>query len=382
VIDWQPYARRLADELERAGKLTTGEWRAAICAVPRHHLVPSYYRHVDGAWQQVDTSSEQGMAAVYSNTVLLTAVSVAETGTVIRSSATQPGLMTRMLETLDIRAGQRVLEIGTGTGYNAALLSHRLGERNVFSLDVEPDLVDLARERLAELGYRPTLVVGDGATGLPERGPFDRIIATCAVSAVPWAWVEQVRPGGVILTDLKFAIGAGSLVRLTRVAVDRAEGRFDSTYAAFMDLRHEAGTNARSRHTLRDHGRAEVRTSTLDPRTPWDSLLVWFLASFQLGPGIELGYTGTDTNAPPTASWIATGDGSWAEISLANENGRYSVAEGGPRRLWSVLEDTHRQWIELGRPGWERFGLTVIPDRQTVWFDRPAGDLVWPLAGG
>jgi protein-L-isoaspartate(D-aspartate) O-methyltransferase len=161
---------------------------------------------------RLDTATEQGQGEwldqVYSNTALLTAVADHWESRSLRSSSSMPGLMTRMLETLDVQDGNRVLEIGTGTGYNVALLAHRLGEANVFSVDVEPDLIDLARQRLARIGYHPTLVAADGAAGLAEHAPFDRIIATCAVPAVPWAWVEQTSPAGVILTDLKAARGA------------------------------------------------------------------------------------------------------------------------------------------------------------------------------
>ncbi|APU14038.1 MULTISPECIES: methyltransferase domain-containing protein [Actinoalloteichus] len=379
VVDWQPHAARLADELKAAGKLTAPEWRAAVAAVPRHHLVPAYYQHTPDGWVRIDTACETGLAAVYSNTVLLTAVENIGAGTVIRSSATQPGLMVRMLESLNLRDGQRVLEIGTGTGYNAALMSHRLGDDRVFSVDVEPDLVELARDRLAELGCHPTLVAGDGTAGLPEHAPFDAIIATCAVSAVPWAWVEQTRVGGVILIDLKTAVGAGSLVRLTRIASERAEGRFDPVYAAFMDLRHQAGAAPDQVRVRRDHSDARQRAARLDPRVPWNNLVVWFLASFVLGPGIAHGYTGPDTTRPPTAVWIATSDGSWAEITLTATDHGHAVAEGGPRRLWSILEDSHRQWLDLGEPGWGRFGLTVTPDRQTLWLDQPDSEHTWPV---
>jgi SAM-dependent methyltransferase len=90
------------------------------------------------------------------------------------SSSTMPSLMARMLEALDVRDGHRVLEIGTGTGYNAALLCHRLGPRNVVSIDIDPTLVAAARSRLADLGYHPTLVAGDGTTGAVQHGPYDR----------------------------------------------------------------------------------------------------------------------------------------------------------------------------------------------------------------
>ena len=101
-------------------------------------------------------------------------------------------------------------------------------------MDREP--VDLARDRLARIGYRFTLVAADGADGLPEHAPYDRIMATCSVPAIPRAWLEQTRVGELILADLKLSVHAGNLVPLTRLA-NRAEGRFDRTWAGFMALR-------------------------------------------------------------------------------------------------------------------------------------------------
>jgi methyltransferase of ATP-grasp peptide maturase system len=366
-VDWGSRARLLADELTAAGKLRSQPWRDAVCAVPRHVFVPSFFRQAqDGTWQPVESATEEGRAAVYSNIALITALQDTDGGAVARSSSSMPGLMTRMLEALDVHDGHRVLEIGTGTGYNAALLSHRLGDQRVFSVDVEPDLADLARTRLAALGYRPTLVAADGGAGLPEHAPYDRIIATCAVTAVPWAWAEQTREGGVILTDVKPARGAGSLVRLIRYR-DRLEGRFDPTYAAFMVLRHAPGETPPDVSSSWDRATGDVRTTTVHPQTPWNSLVVWFLASFQLGPMISYGYQG----APPTASFVATPDGSWAEVALSGD-GTHQVAEGGARRLWRIIEQAHARWDRLGRPGWERFGLTVTPEgAHTVWLDEP-----------
>lgn len=374
--------RDLADELERTSKLTTPEWRQAVIDTPRQHFIPRYYRQTDtGSWETVDTTSDEGMRAVYANTVLVTALARTGTSAAVLSSSTQPGLMTRMLEALDVHDGHKVLEIGTGTGYNAALLSHRLGDDQVFSIDVEPDLVNTARARLAELGHHPTLVSGDGWAGLPQHAPFDRIIGTCAVPRIPCAWVEQTSPGGVILADLKPALGAGGLVRLTRTAADRVEGRFDATYATFMDLRHTAGATKPGHHVSRDHDRAQRRTTSLSPTTPWDALLVWFLASFDLGTNVEYGYTGPDTTTPPTATWLTTADGSWAEITLAADtDGQHTVIEGGPRQLWCILEHAHQQCADLGQPTWDRFGLTVTPQQQTVWLDDPDDGEKWLLS--
>jgi methyltransferase of ATP-grasp peptide maturase system len=387
-VEWEPHAARLAGELAAAGKLTDPRLAEAVRATPRHVFVPTYHQQTsDGTW--VERASADNLPAVYANTALITALApTCEGGTTVLSSSTQPGLMTRMIEALQLADGAQVLEIGTGTGYNAALLTHRLGEDKVFSVDVEPGLVELARRRLAGLGYHPTLAAGDGSAGLPEHAPFDAIIATCAVPAIPWAWIEQVRPGGTVLTDLKPAPGAGSLVRLTRHDDDRAEGRFDATYAAFMDLRHTPGSNPDGFRVERDHDHAEHRSTSLDPNTPWTSLLVWFLASFDLGGEIAYGYTIPDGGAipaysqtAPTASWIATPDGSWAEITFATHNGVHEVAEGGHRRLWHLVENAHRIWTDLGQPGWDRFGLTVTPQTHTVWFDQPCGNHTWHLPG-
>jgi protein-L-isoaspartate O-methyltransferase len=158
-------------------------------------------------------------------------------GLIYASSSTLPPLVLRMLEELDVTDGCRVLEIGTGSGYNAALLCERLGSAQVTSVDIDPELVDLAREWLAVNGYTPTLAAVDGAGGYPPAAPYDRIIATCAVPAIPAAWLAQVAPGAVILTDVHGPLG-GTLVRLTVDAHATATGRFVPHWAGFMWMRH------------------------------------------------------------------------------------------------------------------------------------------------
>jgi protein-L-isoaspartate O-methyltransferase len=203
-----------------------------------------------------------------------------------------------MLESLDVRNGHRVLEIGTGSGYNAALLSHRLGAERVFSVDVEPELVELARNRLAKIGYRPTLVACDGVRGLPEHAPYDRVIATCAVPAVPWAWIEHTTVGGVVLADVKLLGQYGSLVRLTRTSRDQAEGRFDATYGSFMRLRHQPGPYEHRPCSHPETTLMAERVTRVDPRTPFQRLVVWFLAGPRIGSEVGLGYAGAILAAP------------------------------------------------------------------------------------
>lgn len=314
------------------------------------------------------------MEAVYSNTALVTKLADTPDGLPdFLSSSSMPGLMTRMLEALDVRDGHRVLEIGTGTGYNATLLSHRLG-RNVFSIDIEADLVDLARARLAALGYYPTLVSGDGAAGIADHAPYDRVIVTCSVPFIPWPWIEQTRIGGVVLADLRVALNAGNLVRLTRTEPGRAEGRFDAGQASFMPLRRCAGSSTRIPYARRNEDApAAVSSTGLDPRTPWTNRVVWFLAALRLGQKCRMGYIGDDPQHNPEAVSLSTPDGSHCEITVASDSdGRHTVRETGPVRIWAQLEHAHQTWETAGKPEWPQLGLVVTDQAQTIFIAEPS----------
>ncbi len=117
----------------------------------------------------------------------------------------------------------------------------------MFSVDLRPDLIKAASARLERAGYRPTLAAADGVTGLPEHDPFDRIIATCCVQHLPPAWIEQLRPGGMLLADIKGAMAAGNLAALHRRDEPVAEGRFCAGWGGFMSMQHQLGIAAGER---------------------------------------------------------------------------------------------------------------------------------------
>ncbi|HEY2766197.1 MAG TPA: methyltransferase domain-containing protein [Pseudonocardiaceae bacterium] len=385
VEDWHTRAAALRDELITAGKLTSPEWEEALLAIPRHKLVPKFFQQGPQGWEMLSASSpntrERWWRGVWANTSPVTRLgSVGRLGAQAaigpESSSSAPSLMTRMLEALQIRDGQRVLEIGTGTGYNAALLCHRLGDRKVFSVDIDAELVEHARGRLAALGYHPTLAAVDGVAGLPEHAPYDRIIATCAVSRVPWAWAVQAAKDGLILVDLKVYASVGNLVLLRREG-DHLVGRFDAGYATFMHMRTaEFHVGARTVGT-RDREDSEQRTTTLTHERLWDITPLWFLVHLTEGGRVSFGYAMDPATGGPGPVYFATEDGSWCELSPAGDGDVRQVWEGGPRRLWSRIESTLELWRQLGEPGWDRFGLTVTPDRQVVWLDEPTGQHRW-----
>lgn len=121
------------------------------------------------------------------------------------SSASAPGVVAAMLEQLDIRPGHRVLEIGTGTGYNAALLAHLAGPSGaVTTVEYDEAVTASARQALTRAGHGGVTVIGgDGVLGWPASAPYDRIIVTAGAWDVPPAWRDQLADGGVLLVPLR-----------------------------------------------------------------------------------------------------------------------------------------------------------------------------------
>lgn len=234
----------LLRELVAAGALTDPAWRAAYEAVPRELFVPSYFVFTRNGFEQrrgedPDPAARQRwLEGCYEDVPLATRLRDGE----LVSSSSQPSLMARMLEALEVGDGMTVLEIGTGTGWNAALLAHRLGEYAVTTVDLDPEITESANRQLAAAGYRPAVVTGDGARGWPERAPYDRIIATCSLSTVPRAWIEQCAPGGLILAPLATGLVAlrvhgGSDHGGLDGGGPCGEGHFLDTPAYFVPLR-------------------------------------------------------------------------------------------------------------------------------------------------
>lgn len=230
--------RELVREIAAGGDLQDPAWRAAFEEVPRHLFVPYFYIGVMGGYERLwcedpdPDRRRRWLEGAYLDRPLATHVRDGE----LVSSASQPSLMAGMLHALDVRDGDSVLEIGAGTGYNAALLAHRLGDERVTTVDLDEDITEAARAHLAAAGYHPVVVTGDGARGCPPRAPFDAVIATCAVASVPPAWLAQCRPGARILAPL-----STGLIRLRVRDAEHAEGRFLHTSAYFVPLRGGGG---------------------------------------------------------------------------------------------------------------------------------------------
>ncbi|MGQ0480413.1 MAG: methyltransferase domain-containing protein [Pseudonocardia sp.] len=377
---WRGHARHLAEQLVAIGDIHDPRWAAAIAETPRHLLVPiSYRQDPDGAWAADEHNAgdvaSAALARVYSTDTLVSAVRGGEAV----SSSTKPDLMVRMLEALQIQDGMRVLEIGTGTGYNAALLCHRLRDQQVFSVDVEPELVATARERLAAIGLRPRLAARDGQTGWPEHAPYDRIIATCSLPAIPWSWAEQLQPEGLVVADVKLGPGAGNLAVLRRDG-HQLRGRFTTRWAGFMAARPTHAVPG-PRRVMAPAAVGASERETTAPAQPWATHReAWMLAALRLPAGTVHGYALDPDTRTPRAGRLSAPDGSWCEVALDPQE----EPEGGPRRrvqeaghtaLWTLVEEAYRTWRAAGQPAWERFGLTVTVEQTLLWLDQPGNAL-------
>ncbi|HEU0087207.1 MAG TPA: methyltransferase domain-containing protein [Pseudonocardiaceae bacterium] len=217
--------QELTAALSAAGVLPES-WAGTFAAVDRGRFIPAraWFDDEHGHPQPLDQERdpERWRAAVYSDEPIVTqlddgATVWPATSNAATSSASQPSMVLTMLDALEVRDGHRVLEIGTGTGYTAALLAHRLGAHSVTSVEIDPAAAEQARVNLTAAGYPPPVVCADGTAGWAPTAPYDRILATAAVLAgqLPYAWVEQTRPGGLLVTPWGTAYHNGALVRPT-----------------------------------------------------------------------------------------------------------------------------------------------------------------------
>lgn len=216
---WRQAAAALVAELRRRGFLGSDHVAAALLAVPRH-------RFVGGA----------DPAAAYRDDALPTLYRGGE----VLSTSSAPGVVALMAERLELAEGMRVLEVGTGTGYNAAVLACLVGRRGrVVTLEIEPELCAAATANLADWP-QVEVVCADGAGGYPDGAPYDRVAVTAAVTEIPCAWVEQLRPGGLLVAPL-YVAGQPCVVTFVRPERGGTAGLLGRALdpAVFLPLRGE-----------------------------------------------------------------------------------------------------------------------------------------------
>ncbi|GGM35919.1 hypothetical protein GCM10012275_03980 [Longimycelium tulufanense] len=233
----------------------------------------------------------------------------------------------------------------------------------------QPALAEHARRALETAGYPVTVVTGDGANGYPPRAPFDRVIATAAVALgrLPYAWIAQTRAGGRIVTPLRTDLARGGpLVSLTVHTDGTATGRFVGRLG-FMPLRQ----HRRDRPEIRDielTPAADTSTTTLKV---WRTVETWD-AHWAVSVAVPSCAWNHIEHDGKHELWFVDPTGpSWAVASYDAEPGARTVRQHGPRRLWDEIETAYRNWSALGKPAFDRYGITVTARSQAVWLDEP-----------
>jgi protein-L-isoaspartate O-methyltransferase len=373
----------LAGYLVSAGVLAPAspdsqEWLAGLRAVPRHQFVPprAWAEPMDDRPEHLidhDADAEGWYEAIYTNTAVITqrgdgTADVGDVAAPPTSSLSCPHVSLEMLRMLSLANGDRVLEIGAGTGWTAAMLAWRLPDGRVTTMEVDEQVAAQARRNLASVGSAATVVTGDGALGHPPQAPYDMVHVTCGIRDVPFTWIEQTGPGGIIVAPFMPAHGqCGELLRLTVRPGATANGRFRGS-GTFMMMR----TQRTPRQWPSYQGEGITSATKLDPRTiAWDGGFGLYLA----GSAPHLVVT--------SAMWETFGaehvwvmrlrgmDTGWALACVYPDRSEVEIIQGGGRRLWEELEDRYERWARLGCPAAHQFGLTVNPAGQHMWLGSP-----------
>jgi protein-L-isoaspartate(D-aspartate) O-methyltransferase len=348
---------RLVETLRRSRTLSSESVTRAFRIVPRERFVPGATLDEVYRDQAIVTKNEDGVPV---------------------SSSSQPAMMALMLEQLDVRPGLNVLEIGAGTGYNAALLSELVGSSgDVTTIEIDPEVVVWARERLLDAGYdRVRVIEGDGGDGWPEGAPYDRIELTVGAADIAPAWFEQLKPGGILVLPLwvntvqiclalvKEEDGLRSVSSLpcgfTRIR-GRLAGR-DQYRELLPGVILSTGAGAPSDDVVRRTLRQSPRRAGFPSGRSWFGFMLWLalnggpLLSVSTEDDATLGFAGfaggvidASGDSACLLTLTMTGDGPATLLSYGG-----SAAEEQVRRLFN-------DWRAAGSPDIQQIGVTVVP---------------------
>ncbi|MFE9468651.1 protein-L-isoaspartate O-methyltransferase [Streptomyces virginiae] len=377
--------------LESAGHLRPGPVRETFLAVRREVLMPQAYvrrskpDETPPRWDLLDwgvpADREELLGLLYGGESVLIQhdgepilgrVPGPRSGGSMTAMSSTVGMTVARLQHLELRPGQRVLDIGTGAGVTAAVACLIAGDAGVVTMDRDAHVTVAARERLAELGHRPTAVTGDGQNGWRPGAGYDRIFVSYAVTRVPESWPQQLAAGGLALASLATSSPSWpGLAVITKTAAGRTRARLEA-----VKLGHRAGhgwkqifLSAPFRERIDAADGGSTRTTRTGP--PSDEARGMWLALDHLHPGLVRNWAADHLviGAPDCGSWAT---------ARPDDTGTWAVTVCGPRDIWAEIQDTAARWQAAGSPS--SYQLHLEPDG-TQWVSAGTGltEWAWPL---
>ncbi|MFI7644224.1 rRNA adenine N-6-methyltransferase family protein [Nonomuraea sp. NPDC049400] len=364
-------------------------WMQGIRAVPRHAFLPARAwvpPHDGQGGHDIDRNQNphDWWNAAYRDSLVVTrreGDDVADVSSPPTCVLSRPSTVFRLLRLLDPMPHDRVMEMGTGTGYTAALLAWLIGGDQVTTIEIDPGLAAVARQNLQRTGFNPITLVRDGSLGSGVRERFSRVHITCGVPSVPRRLLEQTNPGGVIVLPWMPPHGQrGEMLRLTVTQDQHAIGHFHGA-TTFIPMRTQIQANrpASPAGSL-EEGEGDVSYPRLPPSTVHEAIPhgfgIWLTAQ---APHVAITSTGWE-DRDGSRRWVmrlrSTRDDSGAVVvadplgTLDEGKREVRVTQSG-ERLWDDLEAAYMSWQEAQRPGRDRLGLSITSTHETIWLDEP-----------
>ncbi|MCL0076606.1 protein-L-isoaspartate O-methyltransferase [Dehalococcoidia bacterium] len=373
--------RQYVKELKERGAIKTRQVECAFSRVERHKLVEWFFVEDDKGefeyttWRvtkrDVDPENPEAdlLKIIYSDAVLPIRINPAP------SSTSQPFLVAEMLELLELKKGMNVLEIGAGTGYNAALMQEIVGSSgHITTIDIQDDVVEQTRRLLQASGYAEIEVIAtDGAEGFPENAPYDRVIATVGCPDVSPRWAEQLGSNGFMLIPLQHgAEGFNPLVHIWKEE-ERLLGKFVGL-SGFMSIQGKLGIEQKpsfediaricSRKPKAVHPLPDIFKEIAES---WENKGRSEFISFLPFMGIVGDKKALSFNPP--SFW----DGEKGAAIVAQDG----VALYGDESLLDDLKSLGELWERFGRPGFLAWHLEFLPRHRAG--EIPEGERTWVI---
>lgn len=352
----------------------------AFLRMPREVFVPYFYERDEVeckrmVWKQMSPemmSAHQYLTLIYRDDALVTNV---DSRGMPNSSSSQPSIMASMIEALDIEPGHRVLEIGTGTGYNAALLAYLTGDSHlVTSIDIDPRLVQQARNALDRAGIKGVhTIVGDGYQGYQQNAPYDRVIATASAPTLPPEWYKQLAPGGRLVMDVHGSLEGSFFLLDKNKQGMQAVGRFFDRAIHFMPLSNRDVITPSLMIHLKERLAQPCRaTFELPAGSPFPAILKtrsfrWLLQWSMLGCQLQERSQTSQNGSIIHHFYLCEPNTKTLLCFLRRESGEHWQGSiFGSRPLWSDLNDAYALWHQLDCPEVDRYRVEVNEQGQAL----------------